>query len=56
MITVMDVNDNAPQFTSHLYNGSIEEDSLPSVTVMIVSDYYIDSHKYTYLYCVATSN
>ena len=43
MITVVDVNDNAPQFTSHLYNGSIMEDSLPSVAVIIVSDCHIRS-------------
>ena len=40
---VVDVNDNFPQFTRQLYNGSIVEDSLPSVAVIIVS-YDISLH------------
>ena len=38
MITVMDVNDNHPQFTNQVYIGSIEEGSLPTSPVMMVSD------------------
>jgi len=37
MITVLDVNDNRPVFTRPQYNGTIEENSLPSVLVAIVS-------------------
>ena len=38
MITVMDVNDNRPQFTNQTYIGMIEEGSLPTRPVRIVSD------------------
>ena len=47
----MDVNDNPPQFTRQLYNGSIVERSVPSVEVMIVS---YDISLYTLIISIIT--
>ena len=50
-ITVLDVNDNHPEFTATQYNGTIMEGSLPSVAVTIVCYGIIPAYYLLYHIC-----